>query len=217
MAHLSQDENLLKAFEQDDDIHRSTAAKIFDLPLEAVTQDQRRSAKAINFGLMYGMSAFGLSRQLGISPKEAEKHVAHYFQNFPKVKVFMDRIRQQALERGFVETLFGRRLYLPDLQARNQMVRRAAERAAINAPMQGTNADIIKRAMIELDHWIRENNINMRMIMQVHDELVFEVAEEVLPVAKQKIKAVMENNVKLSVKLRIGLGVGDNWEEAYSV
>lgn len=216
MAELSQDEHLIKAFVQGDDIHRSTAAKIFGVSLEAVTNDQRRSAKAINFGLMYGMSAFGLSRQLGITPKEAEKHVGHYFKNFPKVKVFMDHIRKQALEKGYVETLFGRRLYLPDLESRNQGVRRAAERAAINAPMQGSNADIIKRVMIELDRWIQETGTKLRMIMQVHDELVFEVAEEALNIAKEKVRSVMENNVELSVKLRIGLGVGNNWEEAHS-
>jgi len=214
MAHLSQDPGLIEAFNQDDDIHRSTAANVFGVSLEAVTVDQRRSAKAINFGLLYGMSAFGLARQLAIEHAEAERHMERYFSCFPIVKTFMEQIRQQALERGYVETLFGRRLYLPDLQSRNQALRRAAERAAVNAPMQGSNADIIKLAMIELNLWIREADIPVQMIMQVHDELVFEIAESFVEEAIQKIRRIMENTVNLTVKLCIEVGVGDNWEQA---
>lgn len=216
MAHLSQDSGLIAAFSNGDDIHRSTAATIFGVPLEAVTAEQRRSSKAINFGLMYGMSNFGVARQLGIEQREADKHMTHYFECFPKVKSFMDHIKTQAVEKGYVETLFGRRLYLPELKSKNHMLRKAAERAAINAPMQGTNADIIKLAMIELDQWIRESKVDIKMIMQVHDELVFEVAEAELAIAQEKIRHVLENVVQLSVKLTIGMGVGNNWDEAHS-
>lgn len=215
MAHMSGDLGLLSAFSKDDDIHRSTASAIFSVPLNSVTAEQRRSSKAINFGLMYGMSSFGVARQLGIDQKEAEKHMAHYFECFPKVKSFMEHIKIQALEQGYVETLFGRRLYLPELKSKNHALRKAAERAAINAPMQGTNADIIKLAMIELNHWIKESKIDVNMIMQVHDELVFEVANSSLALAQEKIRQVLENVVKLEVKLVIGLGVGNNWDEAH--
>ncbi|HXH55513.1 MAG TPA: DNA polymerase I, partial [Gammaproteobacteria bacterium] len=180
MAHMSQDQGLLKAFSMGDDVHQSTAAAVFGVSLEAVTSVQRSRAKAINFGLMYGMSAFGLAKQLGISRGDAEKQVERYFTCFPRVRIFMEEIRRRALEEGFVETLTGRRLYLPDLKSSYMATRRAAERAAINAPMQGTNADIIKLAMIQLDQWILQNSLDIRMIMQVHDELVFEVSEKIL-------------------------------------
>lgn len=215
MAHMSQDPGLLKAFSMGDDVHQSTAAAVFGVDLAEVTADQRRSAKAINFGLMYGMSAFGLAKQLGISRGDAEKQVERYFTCFPGVKLFMEGIRRRALEEGFVETLTGRRLYLPDLKSSYMATRRAAERAAINAPMQGTNADIIKLAMIQLDQWILENSLDMRMIMQVHDELVFEVSEKILDKAKTHIKAIMETILPLSVPLKVGIGVGNNWDEAH--
>lgn len=215
MAHMSQDKGLLQAFLADDDIHRSTASSVFGVPLEQVTAEQRRSAKAINFGLMYGMSAFGLARQLGIERQEAEKHMTRYFDCFPGVKMFMESTRKKALEQGYVETLWGRRLYLPDLQSRHVGRRRAAERAAINAPMQGTNADIIKRAMIHLDHWISDSNRDIKMIMQVHDELVFEVHESILEFAVQEIKRHMEEAVFLSVHLHVDVGIGNNWDEAH--
>ncbi len=215
MAHMSQDSGLLKAFSMGDDVHQSTAAAVFGVDLAAVTSDQRRSAKAINFGLMYGMSAFGLAKQLGISRSDAERQVALYFECFPGVKVFMAEIRRRALEEGFVETLTGRRLYLPDLKSSYAATRHAAERAAINAPMQGTNADIIKLAMIQLDHWIIKNNLDIRMIMQVHDELVFEISEKILENAIPHIKTIMENILSLSVPLKVGVGVGNNWDEAH--
>lgn len=215
MAHMSQDKGLLQAFLADDDIHRSTASSVFGVPLEQVTAEQRRSAKAINFGLMYGMSAFGLARQLGIERQEAEKHMTRYFDCFPGVKMFMESTRKKALEQGYVETLWGRRLYLPDLQSRHVGRRRAAERAAINAPMQGTNADIIKRAMIHLDHWISDSNRDIKMIMQVHDELVFEVHESILEFAVQEIKRHMEEAIFLSVHLHVDVGIGNNWDEAH--
>ncbi len=215
MAHMSQDPGLLKAFSDGDDVHKSTAAAVFDVDLAAVTPDQRRSAKAINFGLMYGMSAFGLAKQLGISRYEAEKQVEQYFACFPRVRAFMEEIRKRALDEGFVETLTGRRLYLPDLQSSYMTTRRAAERAAINAPMQGTNADIIKLAMIALDRWILEKGLDMRMIMQVHDELVFEISEKILDQAILYIKETMETILPLSVPLKVGIGLGNNWDEAH--
>jgi DNA polymerase-1 len=215
MAHLSQDPGLLQAFTMDDDIHRSTAAAVFGVTLSEVTADQRRSAKIINFGLMYGMSAFGLAKQLGISREQADIQVKRYFDCFPNVKAFMEKLRNTAFEQGFVETVMGRRLYLPDLKSRNVGLRRAAERAAINAPMQGTNADIIKLSMINLDNWILENNIDARMIMQVHDELVFEVRETILEEVIQQIRHKMETAFPLSVKLQVGIGIGNNWDEAH--
>lgn len=215
LAHMSQDPGLLQAFSMGDDVHQSTAAAVFGVNLADVTSDQRRSAKAINFGLMYGMSAFGLAKQLGISRTEAEKQVALYFTCFPSVKAFMEEIRRRALEEGFVETLTGRRLYLPDLKSSYVAMRHAAERAAINAPMQGTNADIIKLAMIQLDQWIIKNNLDIRMIMQVHDELVFEISEKNLDTAILEIKKIMENILPLSVPLKVGIGVGSNWDEAH--
>ncbi|WP_419604620.1 DNA polymerase I [Thiolapillus sp.] len=216
MAHLSGDEGLLKAFSQGLDIHRATAAEVFGAESpEAVTDDQRRSAKAINFGLIYGMSAFGLAKQLGIGRQEAQEYVELYFSRYPGVKAFMDNIREQAHEDGYVETLFGRRLYLPEINSRNGMRRAAAERTAINAPMQGTAADIIKRAMIAMDAWLEEEKPPVRMVMQVHDELVFEVRKDQLEPVKEKIRNIMEEAAELKVPLVVDVGVGDNWEEAH--
>lgn len=215
MAHLSQDPGLHEAFVVGDDIHKSTAAAVYDIPIEQVTSEQRRNAKIINFGLMYGMSAFGLAKQLSIKREEAEKEVARYFTCFPRVKSFIEEIRQKSIEQGFVETVLGRRLYLPDLQSPYAASRRAAERAAINAPMQGTNADIIKLAMIRLDQWILKDKMKIRMIMQVHDELVFEVADDILIEAAQKIREIMETVMTLSVPLSVGIGMGNNWDEAH--
>lgn len=217
MAHLSEDSGLVNAFNLDSDIHRSTASEIFDTPLDKVNSEQRRKAKAINFGLMYGMSSFGLARQLGIDQKEASQYMERYFSVFPGVKLFMDKIREQALSLGYVETLLGRRLYLPELQSRNFAARRAAERAAVNAPMQGTNADIIKLAMIEIDRWIIQNGYSyqVKMIMQVHDELVFEISTTFLKEASDKIKSIMETVVELNVKLCVDVNVGNNWDEAH--
>ncbi|PHM74559.1 DNA polymerase I [Xenorhabdus kozodoii] len=215
MAHLSQDKGLLEAFAQGKDIHRATAAEVFGVSLEHVTNEQRRSAKAINFGLIYGMSAFGLSRQLGIPRGEAQRYMDLYFERYPGVLAYMERTRAQAADHGFVETLEGRRLYLPDIKSRNAMRRKASEREAINAPMQGTAADIIKLAMIAVDNWIVSEQPNVRMIMQVHDELVFEVHESELETAGQKIRALMEQSMQLDVPLRVDIGMGDNWDQAH--
>ncbi len=215
MAHMSKDEALVTAFSKDDDIHRSTASGIFNVSLDNVTANQRRSAKVINFGLMYGMSAFGVSKQLGVPRAEAESYIDRYFAAFPGVKHFIAEILREAKSEGYVETLFGRRLYLPEINSSNVMRRKAAERAAVNAPMQGSNADIIKLAMIELDKVADKSNGKLRMIMQVHDELVFEVAEDSLDAICEKIKSIMEGIVKLSVELKVGIGVGDNWDEAH--
>jgi DNA polymerase-1 len=215
MAHLSEDERLLQAFAQGEDIHRATAAEVFGLPLDKVLPEQRRTAKTINFGLIYGMSAFGLARQLGIDRKAAQAYVDRYFSRYPGVKAFMDDIRQQAAELGYVETVFGRRLYLPEIKSRNQQRRQAAERAAINAPMQGTAADIIKRAMLAVDHWLGESALDARMIMQVHDELVFEVAEEAVDRLREQICEHMIAAAKLKVPLEVEIEVGSNWDEAH--
>ncbi len=216
MAHLSQDETLLRAFNDGLDIHRATAAEVFTGgDLEAVSGDQRRSAKAINFGLIYGMSAFGLARQLGIERGEAQTYVDLYFERYPGVKAFMDRIRMEAHDRGYVETLFGRRLYLPEINSRNGQRRAAAERTAINAPMQGTASDIIKRAMLAVDGWIEEERPGVRMIMQVHDELVFEVREDLTDQAADRIRGFMEGAAELRIPLSVDVGVGANWDEAH--
>jgi DNA polymerase-1 len=216
MAHLSGDEGLLNAFANGQDIHRATAAEVFDADsLEAVTAEQRRSAKAINFGLIYGMSAFGLAKQLGIERSAAQQYVDLYFHRYPGVKAFMDSIREDAAEKGYVETVFGRRLYLPDINARNQPRRAAAERTAINAPMQGTASDIIKRAMLRVDRWIREESPPVRMIMQVHDELVFEVRDDFLDQAAHRIREMMESAAQLKVPLVVDVGSGGNWDEAH--
>jgi len=215
MAHLSHDPGLLEAFRKGEDIHRATAAEVFGMPLEKVSSEQRRSAKAINFGLIYGMSAFGLARQLGIDRGRAQEYVDLYFSRYPGVKDYMDGIREQAREQGFVETVFGRRLYIPEINASNHARRQYAERTAINAPMQGTAADIIKRAMVSLDHTIEQNSLPIRMIMQVHDELVFEVQQEGLDSAIDTIRDSMVGAAELSAPLVVDVGVGDNWDEAH--
>lgn len=215
MAHLSQDKGLLKAFAEGKDIHRATAAEVFGVPLEEVTSDQRRSAKAINFGLIYGMSAFGLARQLGIPRGEAQRYMDLYFERYPGVLEYMARTREHAAEKGYVETLEGRRLWLPEINSRNGMRRKAAEREAINAPMQGTAADIIKKAMIAVDDWLQKENIDALMIMQVHDELVFEVRKEQQAEMAEKIRGLMEAAMKLDVPLKVEAGVGANWDEAH--
>ena len=213
MAHLSQDKGLLAAFSAGADIHTATAAEVFGLKLESVTTDQRRSAKAINFGLIYGMSAFGLGRQLGIDRKSAQEYVDLYFTRYPGVKDYMDRTREQARENGFVETVFGRRLYLPEINAKNFQRRQYAERSAINAPMQGTAADIIKRAMIDVHHWLIGKDI--RLIMQVHDELVFEVPTGLADKSATDISRLMSDAADLKVPLKVDAGIGDNWDEAH--
>ncbi len=215
MAHLSGDTGLLHAFQQGEDIHRATAAEVFGVAPEQVTHDLRRSAKAINFGLIYGMSAFGLAGQLGLSRGKAQEYIDLYFARYPGVKNYMDSIRTQAREQGYVETLFGRRLYLPDITARNAATRQYAERTAINAPMQGSAADIIKRAMIAADHWLETARPDAKMIMQVHDELVFEVAEQQLQHSTDKIRGLMCAAAKLNVPLLVDVGIGDNWDEAH--
>jgi DNA polymerase-1 len=215
MAHLSGDAGLLKAFAAGQDIHRATAAEVFGVTAENVTSDQRRSAKAINFGLIYGMSAFGLAKQLGIERGAAQDYVDLYFARYPGVKTYMDETRAQAHELGYVETVFGRRLYLPDINARNVQQRNAAERTAINAPMQGTAADIIKRAMIRADAWLRDNDSTARMIMQVHDELVFEVAAGEVELISTAMRHCMQEAASLRVPLEVDIGVGDNWDEAH--
>ncbi len=215
MAHLSGDEGLLGAFEQERDVHQATAAEVFAAALEAVTPDQRRLAKTINFGLIYGMSAFGLARQLGIDRAAAQRYVERYFERYPGVRRFMDETRAQARERGYVETVFGRRLYLPDIRSGNPQIRQYAERSAINAPMQGTAADIIKRAMISVDAWCRQHEGRARLIMQVHDELVLEVPREHLAEVRDAVRAHMTAAASLRVPLRVEIGAGANWDEAH--
>ena len=215
MAHLSEDPSLLKAFAEGQDIHRATAAEVFAVPTDQVTADMRRSAKAINFGLIYGMSAFGLARQLNIGRKQAAEYIELYFQRYPGVQSYMNNIRHTAAEQGYVETAFGRRLYLPEINARNGMRRQAAERTAINAPMQGTAADIIKLAMIHVDDWLQNSDLQSQMIMQVHDELVLEVPESELEAVKQGLNDLMANAASLLVPLVVDVGVGDNWDEAH--
>ncbi|HEY2347236.1 MAG TPA: DNA polymerase I [Xanthomonadaceae bacterium] len=216
MAHLSEDAGLLRAFESGIDVHRATAAEVFGAKSpEAVTSDQRRAAKAINFGLMYGMSAFGLARQLGIERGQAQDYVGLYFSRYPGVREYMDRTRAQAKERGYVETVFGRRLYLPDIHARNQGLRAGAERAAINAPMQGTAADIIKRAMVAVDEWLHPHDERALMILQVHDELVFEADADFVETLRSGVVERMQGAAELRVPLVVDCGVGSNWDEAH--
>ena len=214
MAHLSGDEGLVRAFQEGGDIHRATAAEVFGLEPEAVTSNQRRAAKAINFGLMYGMSAFGLARQLGVDRGEASDYMARYFSRYPGVRAYMDATREQAHRDGYVETLFGRRLYLENLTSRNQGLRQGAERAAVNAPMQGSAADIIKRAMIAMASWIG-NRDDVHMLMQVHDELVFEVRADAVDVVRAAVIERMSGAVQLAVPLLVDVGVGANWDEAH--
>jgi DNA polymerase-1 len=215
MAHLSGDEGLLAAFASDQDVHRATAAEVFGLSLEAVTADQRRSAKAINFGLIYGMSAFGLAKQLGLERSQAQAYVDRYFERYPGVRRYMDETRAGARRSGFVSTVFGRRLYLPDINARNSQIRQYAERSAINAPMQGTAADIIKRAMIGVAAWLDSEEPRARLIMQVHDELVVEVPEDRAEHVGANVARIMEGAAELRVPLRVDRGLGANWDEAH--
>lgn len=215
MAHLSSDAGLLHAFAHELDVHSATAAEVFDVALEAVNNDQRRKAKAINFGLIYGMSAFGLAKQIGVSRSEAQQYIDRYFARYPGVADYMDATRALAHEQGFVETLLGRRLYLPEINARNKQRQLAAERTAINAPMQGTAADIIKLAMIEVDRWLTDSALDAKMIMQVHDELVFEVADDACDALCAEVTARMANVIELKVPLLTEVGVGANWDEAH--
>ncbi|WKN22114.1 DNA polymerase I [Azotobacter vinelandii] len=215
MAHLAQDTSLLHAFRNDLDVHRATAAEVFGVAPEAVSADQRRSAKAINFGLIYGMSAFGLARQIGVERKEAQAYIDRYFARYPGVLAYMERTRAQAAEQGYVETLFGRRLYLPEIHSKNGALRKAAERTAINAPMQGSAADIIKRAMVTVDAWLLESGLDARMILQVHDELVLEVREDQVEALKAGLLPRMSGAAALDVPLLVEAGVGGNWDEAH--
>jgi DNA polymerase-1 len=215
MAHLSADSGLTQAFQNGLDIHKATAAEVFGCSLEQVSVDQRRSAKAINFGLIYGMSAFGLARQLGISRTDAQDYINLYFQRYPGVKEYMETIRAQASSLGYVETHFGRRLYLPDINSTNFQMRQAAERTAINAPMQGTAADIIKLAMIRVQAWLVESQLKSTMIMQVHDELVLEADEKELEVVKAGLVQHMASAAELSIPLEVEVGIGKDWEEAH--
>jgi DNA polymerase-1 len=215
MAHISGDEGLLRAFAEDRDIHQATAAEVFGLEPDSVSTDQRRSAKAINFGLIYGMSAFGLARQLNISRAEAQSYVELYFERYPGVRDYMDRTREQAREQGYVETVFGRRLYLPEIRARQAQRRQYAERSAINAPMQGTAADIIKRAMLAVDDWLLEEDTGAFLVMQVHDELVLEVPQSAADEITTKVVNLMESAAELGVALKVDTGIGANWDEAH--
>ncbi|MEE5079075.1 DNA polymerase I [Pseudomonas alliivorans] len=215
MAHLAQDEGLLHAFRNDLDVHRATAAEVFGVDLENVTNDMRRSAKAINFGLIYGMSAFGLAKQIGVDRKQSQAYVDRYFARYPGVLDYMERTRAQAAEQGFVETIFGRRLYLPDINAKNQSLRKGAERMAINAPMQGTAADIIKKAMVAVNGWLDESGLDARVILQVHDELVLEVREDLVDQISEQIRPHMSGAAELAVPLLVEVGVGSNWDEAH--
>ena len=214
LAALGLWEGLVRAFKEGGDVHRATAAEVFGVPADEVTTNQRRAAKAINFGLMYGMSAFGLAKQLGVDRGEASDYMGRYFSRYPGVRAFMDATREQAHRDGYVQTLFGRRLYLENLNSRNQAFRAGAERAAINAPMQGTAADIIKRAMIAVSAWIEPRD-DVRMLMQVHDELVFEVRADAVDEVRAGIEKHMTGAASLSVPLQVDIGVGANWDEAH--
>lgn len=215
MAHLAQDKGLLDAFKHGLDVHKATAAEVFGVSVDQVTADQRRKAKAINFGLIYGMSAFGLAKQIGVDRKEAQEYIDKYFTQYPGVLSYMERTRESAAEKGYIETLFKRRLYLPDIKSSNANTRRAAERTAINAPMQGTAADIIKRAMINVDTWLQQEKIDAKVILQVHDELVLEVREDLIQSSSDKIKMLMAEAADLSVPLVVDVGIGNNWDEAH--
>jgi DNA polymerase-1 len=215
MAHLSQDKGLLQAFASGLDVHRHTASEVFGVDAAAVTPEQRRYAKVINFGLIYGMSAYGLAAQLGIERSAANQYMERYFQRYPGVKEYMERTREAARERGYVETVFGRRLHLPEIRSGNPARRQGAERAAINAPMQGTAADLIKLAMIAVQGWIGSSGLRSRLIMQVHDELVLEVPEGELDAVRQALPGLMEGVAKLDVPLVVEVGAGPNWEKAH--
>jgi len=215
MAHLSGDKNLTHAFNNNIDVHSATASEIFDVPLEEVTTDHRRSAKAINFGLIYGMSAFGLTRQLGIPRHEAQAYLDTYFERYTGVREYMDSTKELAKKNLYVETILGRKLHVTEINASNGLRRQAAERAAINAPLQGSAADIIKKAMIDVDEWIGEDNPNIKMIMQVHDELIFEVKKGFAEEALENITRLMEDSVKLDIPLIVDANTGVNWNEAH--
>ena len=214
MAHLSGDKGLVDAFNAGLDVHKATAAEVFAVDLAEVSQEQRRRAKAINFGLIYGMSAFGLAKQLDIGRHDAQSYIDRYFDRYPGVLSYMEDTRSKAAEQGYVKTLFGRRLYLPEINSSNGMRRQAAERTAINAPMQGTAADIIKLAMLKVSHWLQDN-ADIKMIMQVHDELVFEVPTEKLDYAKENISQLMSSAATLAIPLVVDVGSGKNWDEAH--
>ena len=215
MAHLAKDEGLLHAFRNNLDVHSATAAEVFGVELGDVTVDQRRSAKAINFGLIYGMSAFGLAKQIGVDRKQSQAYIDRYFARYPGVLDYMERTRTQAAEQGYVETIFGRRLYLPDINAKNPALRKGAERTAINAPMQGTAADIIKKAMVAVDNWLTASGLDARVILQVHDELVLEVREDLVDQVRDEVRIHMSEAAKLDVPLLVEVGVGNNWDEAH--
>lgn len=215
MAHISKDQNLLSAFNEDKDIHSATASTIFNVPLDAVTKEYRRKAKAINFGLIYGMTAFGLAKQIDTSRTEAKKYIDAYFANYPNVFNYMEHTKESAKAQGYVETVMGRRLYLPQINAKNKMLQQHALRTAINAPMQGSSADIIKKAMLDVDAWIGQNKPNIRMIMQIHDELVFEVSADKANEFSKKIQDLMENAYQLDIALKVDMGIGVSWQEAH--
>ena len=215
MAHISKDKGLLASFQKELDIHSATAAEIFSINIDEVSNDQRRSAKAINFGLIYGMSAFGLSKQLNITRHEAQEYIDLYFARYPGVKKYMEETKAQAREKGFVETVFGRRLYLPDIDSSNYQRRQYAERSAINAPMQGTAADLIKKAMVKLHKEIIKKSLQATIIMQVHDELVLEVSNDDISEIKELTEDVMSNIARLDINLKVDIGIGDNWEQAH--
>lgn len=215
MAHLAKDEGLLHAFRNNLDVHSATAAEVFGVELSDVTTDQRRSAKAINFGLIYGMSAFGLAKQIGVDRKQSQAYIDRYFARYPGVLDYMERTRTQAAEQGYVETIFGRRLYLPEINAKNPALRKGAERTAINAPMQGTAADIIKKAMVAVDNWLSASNLDARVILQVHDELVLEVREDLVDQVRDEVRVHMSQAAELDVPLVVEVGVGNNWDEAH--
>ena len=215
MAHLAKDEGLLHAFRNNLDVHSATAAEVFGVELDEVTTDQRRSAKAINFGLIYGMSAFGLAKQIGVDRKQSQAYIDRYFARYPGVLDYMERTRAQASEQGYVETIFGRRLYLPEINAKNPALRKGAERTAINAPMQGTAADIIKKAMVAVDNWLSASGLDARVILQVHDELVLEVREDLVEQVRDEVRSHMSDAAKLDVPLVVEVGVGNNWDEAH--
>lgn len=215
MAHISKDKNLIEAFANNIDVHCATAAQVFNTELSEVSKEQRRKAKAINFGLIYGMSAFGLAKQIDVSRTEAKQYIDGYFENYPGVLKFMDETKEKAKSQGFVETILGRRLYLPQINAKNKMLQQHALRTAINAPMQGSSADIIKQAMLDIQAWIDRENNGVKMIMQVHDELVFEMETNKAKEYVEDICSMMSDAVKLSVPLVVDVGIGDSWQEAH--
>ena len=215
MAHISGDQNLIEAFNKNEDVHRSTAAQVFETEISMVTKDQRRKAKAINFGLIYGMSAFGLAKQIDVSRTEAKQYIDGYFENYPGVLKFMEETKEKAKSQGYVETVLGRRLYLPQINSKNKMLQQHALRTAINAPMQGSSADIIKKAMLDIQSWIDKEHLKIKMFMQVHDELVFELDAEMSDAYAIDIKALMSNALKLSIPLEVDVGMGSNWQEAH--